>query len=51
MGLGQGLIILPRLHRWYQAEMTAEQREFSSGRIWLSVNGEMRQDADLSDLT
>lgn len=33
------------------AEMTAEQREFSSGRIWLSVNGEMRQDADLSDLT
>ena len=26
------------------------QAEFANGRIWLSVNGEVRQDADLSEL-
>jgi len=26
------------------------QKGLDSGRIWLSVNGEMRQDADLSDM-
>jgi len=32
------------------ADIPAAQAEFSTGRIWLSVNGEIRQDADLSEL-
>ena len=32
------------------ADIPAAQAEFATGRIWLSVNGETRQDADLSEL-
>ncbi|MGB0810401.1 MAG: fumarylacetoacetate hydrolase family protein, partial [Candidatus Puniceispirillaceae bacterium] len=32
------------------ADIPAAQAEFATGRIWLSVNGEIRQDADLSEL-
>ena len=33
------------------SEMSEQQRRFDNARIWLSVNGEMRQDANLSELT
>ena len=32
------------------ADIPKAQAEFNTGRIWLSVNGELRQDADLSEL-
>ena len=32
------------------ADIPNAQAEFTTGRIWLSVNGELRQDADLSEL-
>lgn len=32
------------------ADLPVAQSEFAKGRIWLSVNGKVRQDADLSEL-